>query len=304
MADPANTDPTKAPLGVMTMAYGDHLLLARWVEYHARQVDRRHIYVLSHGNDPEHRRIAKGCNVIALPRDPSGYRFDRRRWNMINGFASGLLRYYDWMIVNDVDEFVIVDPDVAPDLITYLARYEGQKQPLSICPFGIELIHNPAAEPDPIEDGVPILSRRRVFRANANYAKPCITRGREVAFTPGGHANNHKPRFLDPHLYLVHLRFFDFDHAVARLEERRSIADDRVADGTLDDQTRNVWAKGLESFRKMATGVAEGEDATLSDFRQKMVDGAQDLHNGAVTFWGGGRSRDLYRLPARFAHIF
>jgi hypothetical protein len=48
----------------MTMAYQDHFFLQRWVDYYGRQFGREHLYILSHGGDPEHRRIAEGCNVI------------------------------------------------------------------------------------------------------------------------------------------------------------------------------------------------------------------------------------------------
>ena len=95
--------------------------------------------------------------------------------------------------------------------LTYLGRYDNPKTaPASVSPFGIELIHNPLAEPEPLADDQPILSRRQVFRANANYSKPCVLR-KEAGFTAGGHANSHQPRVLDPHLYLIHLRFFDHD---------------------------------------------------------------------------------------------
>ena len=205
MADRSIMDPTKVPCGAITMAYQDYFFLERWVRHYGAQFGRQHLYILSHGGDAEHARIGAGCNIITLPRDPTMFRLDRRRWAFISQFASGMLRYYNWLFVGDVDEVVVVDPDIAPDLITYMRRYEGRDVPKSLCPFAIELIHNPEVETDPITDDATILSRRRVFRANANYAKPCVMR-RDVAFTIGGHANNHLPRVLDPHLYLIHLR--------------------------------------------------------------------------------------------------
>ena len=40
------------------------------------------------------------------------------------------------------------------------------------------------------------------------------------------------------------------------------------------------------------------------EFRKKMVDGLQLLHDDKVAFWGAGRSKELYRLPERFASVF
>jgi hypothetical protein len=303
LTTPAIMDPSKAPCAALTMVYQDYEFLRRWVDYYGRQFgDLRHLYILSHGGDPEHARIGAGANVINLPRDPSMFRMDRRRWSLISQFASGLLRYFNWVIAGDVDEVVVLDPDVAPDLMTYLMGLTGRDLPQSICPFGIELVHNPAVEPEPLDPALPILSRRRVFRANANYSKPCILR-RETHFTVGGHANMHRPRTLDPHLYLIHMRFFDYDTTVARLTQRKEMR--ATMDGAGESASSGyAWSKDLETFKKLAAGVPVREDAVLSDFRAKMIDGQQVLHDGKVVFWGGGRSKELYRLPERFSTLF
>jgi hypothetical protein len=300
---PATLDPTKMPAGAMTMAYKDYYFLQRWVDYYGRQFGRQHLYILSHGGDPEHDRICEGANVIRIPRDPTMWRMERRRWGINSKFSAGMLRYYNWFFVGDVDEVVIVDPDVAPDLTTYLARYDNPKTaPKSLCPFGIELIHNPEVEPEPLEDDQPILSRRRVFRANANYAKPCVLR-QEASFTIGGHANSHQPRVLDPHLYLIHLRFFDYDMVTERLKGRKEMRKTMAGDRDLKD-VGHAWGNDLEKFLKLAKGKPVREDAELPDFRRKMVEGKQDLHDGKITFFGGGRSKELYYLPERFAPVF
>ncbi|MCX8508976.1 MAG: hypothetical protein ORN49_08890 [Rhodobacteraceae bacterium] len=296
-------DPTKPPCAALTMVYQDYEFLRRWVDYYGRQLgDLRHLYILSHGGDPEHARIGAGANVINLPRDPSMFRLDRRRWSLISQFASGLLRYFNWVIAGDVDEVVIVDPDVAPGLLPYLMGMGGPDMPKSICPFGVELIHNPEVEPEPLDPALPILSRRRVFRANANYSKPSILR-RETHFTVGGHANMHKPRYLDPHLYLIHMRFFDYDTTVARLSQRQEMRATMDGEGATAS-SGYAWSKDLETFKKLASGKPVREDAVLSEFRAKMIDGQTELHDGKVIFWGGGRSKELYRLPERFSNLF
>ncbi len=302
MTESQTLDPTKEPCCAITMAHADHFFLERWVEHYSRQFGRKHLYVLSHGNDPEHHRIAAGTNVIALPRDPTLHRLTRRRWMFKSNFASAMLRYYNWVFVGDVDEVVIVDPDVSPDLVTYMAAKDIKRAPHSICPFGIELIHNPKAEPDPIVAGEPLLSRRRVFRANANYSKPCIIR-KDTMFTIGGHANTHQPRVLDPHLYLLHLRFVDYDTSLARLESRRQMR--QLMDGGADESKgTGPWGRNIDDFKRLSRRVAEREDAELPEFRRRMIEGQEHLHDGKITFFGGGRTKELYRLPDRFASVF
>ena len=302
MAQRSIMDPTKPPCGAITMAYQDYFFLQRWVDYYGAQFGRQHVYILSHGGDAQHARIGEGCNIITLPRDPSMYRLDRRRWSFISQFSSGMLRYYNWLFVGDVDEVVIVDPAVAPDLISYMHSYSAARAPKSLCPLGIELIHNPQLEPQPIADDAPILSRRRNFRVNANYSKPCVIRS-EVAFTIGGHANNHLPRVLDPHLYLLHLRFFDYDITCARLGQRKEMRD--IMTGEKDPKdVGHAWGRDLKNFKALASGVPVREDIELADFRARMISEQQVLHDGKVAFFGAGRSREMYRLPDRFAQVF
>jgi hypothetical protein len=295
-------DPTKVPCGAITMVYRDYFFLERWVDYYGKQFGRQHLYVLSHGGDPEHDRIAEGANVIRLPRDPTLHRLTRRRWSLKSQFSAGMLRYYNWLFVGDVDEVVIVDPEVAPDLITYMTGKDDKTTPHSLCPFGIELIHNPKAEPDPVVKGEPILAKRRVFRANANYAKPCILR-KETTFTIGGHANSHQPRVLDPHLFLLHLRYVDYDISMERLTSRKDMR--RLMTGGEEPEAgTGYWGKNLDDFKALSNGIAVREDAELPEFRKKMIDEQKHLHDGKVTFFGGGRSKELYRLPDRFAAVF
>jgi hypothetical protein len=294
-------DPTKSPLGVMTMVYQDYDLLKNWVSYYEKQVGRQHLYILSHGNDPEHRSIAEGANVINIPRDPSLFQLERRRWFLISQFTNGFLRYYNWMISGDVDEIVALDPDQGSNLAEYLQRYESPKAPKSICPFGIEIVHNPDIEPDALDADGPILSKRRLFRLNANYAKPCIVR-QDVSFTNGGHANNHQPRFLDDHLYLMHLRFYDFEMSCDRLKGRAVLRKD-IYDKP-DSNKKDVWAQSIETYKRLACQEPKDTSINFPEFRAKMLEKAQDLHNGKVTFFGGGRSKELYRLPDRFTELF
>ncbi len=118
-------DPTKHPLAVITMVYGDYPFLTRWHRYYSAQVGAENLYVFSHGNDPEHRRIAAGANVMNVPRDGGMVKFDRRRWKMMGHLVSGLLEFYTWVIVADVDEIVIVDPKVSTGLIAHLRDRYG-----------------------------------------------------------------------------------------------------------------------------------------------------------------------------------
>ena len=65
-----------------------------------------------------------------------------------------------------------------------------------------------------------------------------------------------------------------------------------------------AWGNDLATFQKLSKLKPVREDAELADFRRKMLDQKEDLHDGKITFFGGGRTKELYRLPERFASVF
>ncbi len=113
----------KQPLGALTMVYRDYDLLERWYNYYKEQIGAENIYIYSHGNDPKHREIAEGENVMNVPRDESFRLFEVNRWRMMGFFASAMLEFYRYMIVSDVDEFVVADPQTGMTAAEYIAHH-------------------------------------------------------------------------------------------------------------------------------------------------------------------------------------
>lgn len=295
-------DHTRKPLAVLGMAFQDYVFLERWIEYYTRQVGRENIYLLSHGPDARHDRIAKGANIIHLPRDETMFQFDRRRWMALSNFASGLLGFYNWVIVSDIDEFVLVDPDVSDNLVDYFtAKYPDlNAAPLHISPFALELVHKPEVEPQPIVKGKTILSRRRIYQPNPNYSKPCIVR-EAVRFTPGGHANTLGPRTLSDDLYLLHLRFFDEKH----IRERLGLRADQIRNlDWLDQEARenHGWVKSLEQYNELAALPVGPVDISHSAYRGRLMNQRQRPGTN-IYAWGLVAKKGLYQIPDRFADL-
>jgi pimeloyl-ACP methyl ester carboxylesterase len=295
-------DPTKKTMGAMTMVGGDHFFLKRWVEYYGAQLGRENLYILSHGGDPAHKEIAAGCNVIYLPQDPTRYCFNQRRWQMISLVTTAFTQYYNWFLAGDVDEIVAVDPAVHHSLPDYISRFDPKQAPKVITPFAIEMVHNPTLEKAPLTTEETILSKRRIFRLNANYAKPCISRTR-VTFAPGGHFANHDKLFLDPHLYLFHLRFIDHDMTADRLATRR--AQRTIQSGALAETERAAtgWDTAWDTYQALSRQTPLAETVDFEAFRKEMVEGWRPKKK---VFWatGGARPKGVYRLPPRFSELF
>ena len=295
-------DQTRGRMMAMTMVGGDHFFLSRWVEYYGRQLGRENLFVLSHGGDPEHKRIAEGCNVIYLPFDETRNCFNQRRWQMLSRLTTGFTNFYSWVLVGDVDEIVCVDPAVADSLPDYLERYAVRRGPRVITPFAIEMVHNPVLEPEPIAEGRNILDVRRIFRLNANYANPCITCDK-IDIAPGGHFANHPKLHLDPHLYLFHLRFIDHDMTEGRLAMRR--AQRVIQSGALEEveRAKTGWDTAWETYKGLSKETPLAETVDFPEFRKEMVEGWREKK---VVYFapGGARPKGVYRLPERFKVLF
>lgn len=294
-------DGTKSPIGAVTMVYKDYQFLKRWYDYYDNQFGAENLFVYSHGNDPEHRRIATKANVINVPRDPGMHLFDRRRWRMMSALASGMLEFYNWMIVSDVDEILVVDPDVAPNLVDYVSdRYADKKGPKNLSPLGIELIHKPDEEPLPIEDNATILSRRRIFRPSRNYSKPCLV-GAPVVFGPGGHRNNLGRRHMPESLYLIHLKYFDLPATEARAEaQKKLLAEALDVNSAYED---HPWFQTLKIHQDaIANMELTHDDSKLDEFRKGLHQQRERYTDQFV--WGAPKNTYLFRLPDRFGEVF
>lgn len=292
-------DPSKALLAVVTMVKGDHAFLARWLDYYGPQVGRQNLYVLRHGHDPQIDRLAQGANIIHVPDldDKSG--FDRRRWQALSQFTSGLSLYYNWVLCSDVDEIVAPDPALGRDLAGYLGDLlDRGGAPMAISPFAVEIVHTPASERDPLTDGTKVLSVRRNFRLNSNYAKPCLTRGR-VAFSIGGHGSTREDVALDTNLFLFHLRYMDDTLSRDRLAARKAWIQEK--DG--ETPGGSTWHQGADTFDRLSAMDPVAETCDFPEFVQRMVEGRTRAATGNW-FFRSMRSKVLYRLPDRFAGLF
>jgi len=209
----------QSTVAVVTMVRDDLFFLKIWLAHYGREFGRENLYIINHGRGEDVARLAEGCNIIGIPGDPHK-NFDMKRWRLLNNLVMGLRSYYTHVIVGDVDELVVIDPDEGKTLLGFLQ--EARKNRV-YTPLGLEVIHRIDQEPEPITDHV--LGPRRHVRLAPHYSKPCIiSAGTKIA--RGGHFTQFEKLFTPDCLYLLHLKFCDFGEYAAAMDRRNAITGD------------------------------------------------------------------------------
>ncbi|MDW4497657.1 hypothetical protein R5H30_06670 [Sulfitobacter sp. D35] len=217
----------------VTMVRDDLFFLKAWLRHYGGTLGRENCYVVNHGRGSEVADLAAGCNVIGLPGD-AHRNFDIKRWGFLNGLVGGLRRYYRYVIVGDVDELVVVDPDAGTDLRGFLEAVPDRRV---LTPLGLEVIHRVDVEQDAITDRV--LGPRRHVRPAPQYSKPCVI-GAPTKISRGGHFSQFGKLYTPENLYLLHLKFCDYDHYAAAMDRRNAVTAE-IGAGISDSAVGRHW---------------------------------------------------------------
>lgn len=200
----------------LTMVRDDAFFLKAWLRHYGTLFGRENCYVVNHGRGEEVAELAEGCNIIGIPGDHHK-NFDMKRWRMLNNFVMGLRCYYSHVIVGDVDELVVLDPNAGMDLRSFLEKVPANRV---LTPLGLEVIHRIDEEPEAITDA--ILGPRRHVRPAPHYSKPCVVSvGTKIA--RGGHFTQYERLHTPEHLYLFHLKFCDFPTYADVMNRRNAV---------------------------------------------------------------------------------
>jgi len=200
----------------VTMVRDDIFFLKAWLRHYGETFGRQNCYVVNHGYGAEVAALAQGCNIIGIPGDPHR-NFDVKRWGLLNNLVGGLRKYYRHVVVGDVDELVVVDPETGLNLLEYLAAMPEKRV---LTPLGLEVIHRIDLEHEVIAGH--IIGPRRHVRVAPHYAKPCVVSA-PVKLSRGGHFSQYPRLHAPPELYLLHLKFCDLGQYSAAMDRRNAV---------------------------------------------------------------------------------
>ena len=285
----------------VTMVRDDVFFLRAWLRHYGEVLGRENCYVVNHGRGEAVAREAAGCNIIGLPGD-AHKSFDMKRWRLLNGLVGGLKSYYRHVIVGDVDELVVVDPDKGRNLLEFLQRKPANRV---LTPLGLEVIHRIDKEPEAITGT--ILGPRRHVRIAPHYSKPCIiSTGTKIA--RGGHFTQFGEMLTPASLYLFHLKYCDFANYVETMDRRNAITSATGAEDYGEASIGRHWfaeARGedravFEAFADLE--MIEGFD--MQPYREEMLRSFAPRSETGFYEFDRPQYERQYVLPERFNGAF
>ncbi len=283
----------------LTMVRDDAFFLKAWLRHYGEMLGRENCYIVNHGRGEVVAELAEGCNVIGIPGDPHP-NFDMKRWRMLNNFVQGLRCYYNHVIVGDVDELVVVDPEHGGSLLEYLETVKPRRV---LTPVGLEVIHRIDLEPDAIE--TEIIGPRRHVRLAPHYSKPCIVSS-GVKIARGGHFTQADKLIAPDPLYLFHLKFCDFGEYVSVMNQRNAVTEEVGASVQEASIGRHWFAEARGEDRAVFeafAGLELKEEFDLGWVRKRMHRTWKP--RGETGFWQFDRPEyeGQYVLPDRFVGV-
>lgn len=296
---PQLSDPPR--VAVLTTVRDEAEMLPRWVDYYGRQVGLDNLLVLD-DNSVDGSTKDLPCTVYRLPEAPWRMEWAPGRLRIVNGLAQALLACYDFVVFTDADEFLVPDPAKYDGLRDYLA---GRLDRTVIAPLALNVLHNPAAEPDELDQTRPVLAQRRHVKFAPVMCKPLLKR-LPAPWRPAFHGIN-APYEIDRDLLMLHLKYYDVTTLRKVAEHRRMLyeTENRGSD-------QSAWTMGAEQLvTELRSWVRPVDDAPVPEF-----DAAEPDLRRIVQLRQGGfyrsdgtqlramKTNPLRRLPDRWTHAF
>jgi hypothetical protein len=201
-------------LAVFTQTNNEGQLLLYWEEYYGKMVGYENLFVLNNGGSDD------SCSLLnhktTVVNMPDGI-FDLHNCVLLQGyFQRFLLQKYNWVLKVDVDEFMVCQGGL-------LARLENLPQGIYSPERAIAVIHDSATE-DAFDYNRPLFEQRLNFVDEYPIMKKPSLTCVPATWGPGNHDTYEKSKVL-PGLWMVHLRYLDFERL---LQRNKRISDTQV----------------------------------------------------------------------------
>ena len=207
----------KKPIAVVSMFRNDIFFANKWISYYGKNFGYEHIYLFVDGKDQKLPKEASKINCFKIPhlvlRRSAA---DRYRAQKISEFAKSLYPRYKAVLAMDIDEFLVIDPNVNQTLFDYLNQ---EFKYSSLSGLGLDVGQHPITE-EQLDLNKKFLSQRSYALLSDRYTKPVVSL-KPINWGSGFHRIKGKNFFIDPNLYLFHFGLIDKKYAISKFSNSK-----------------------------------------------------------------------------------
>lgn len=274
---------------IITMVHNEAVFLPLWIRHYNKFIDVQLIVIDNGSTDGSTDNIPDNVEKITFPHKEKIR--DTLRITSISDLQNSLINYYNCVIYTDVDEFLVVDPELETDLISIIKDHQSQV----ISPIGLNLIQKLDREVE-IDFDKSILNQRKHVIFTSAYSKPIITR-EKTRWMPGFHGCSQWPRVC-PSIFLFHLRLVDLEFSLRRTEQRL----ERTPEGVIWDvwgRTRDQMVSYFNKYSAMQI-VDVAENFKFDDLIAKAMDNVAFSPDKTLKRLGHVESPSMHIVPEKF----
>ncbi len=242
-------------IAVISMARNDDMFIQKWISYYGKHFGENNLFLILDGMDQK-RPSNLNINCLRVPHKKlSRSQGDKNRIQIVSSLAKSLFKRYHRVIACDIDEFLVLDPNIGSNLSDYLLRKTTRS---SISALGIDVGQHIDLE-ESIDLNKAFLCQRSFGVIAARYTKPIIA-CKPLNWGSGYHRVKWRNYHIDKNLYLFHFGMVDYKRSTGKTEDSS-----RIEQG---------WTKHLDRrfkiFDNIRSNKAISGDKIIKSVRAKL----------------------------------
>jgi hypothetical protein len=242
-------------IAIISMVRNDDMFIQKWISYYGKHFGENNLFLILDGMDqikPKNHNI----NCLQVPHKKlSRSQGDKNRVQIVSSLAKSLFKRYQRIIACDIDEFLVLDPNVKSTLSDYLLEKTNHT---SLSALGIDVAQN-IDEEEAIDLNKPFLSQRSFGVIASRYTKPVVA-CKPLDWGSGYHRVKWRNYNIDQNLFLFHFGMIDYKRSTGKTEDSS-----RINEG---------WTNHLERrfkiFEDIRLNKVVSGDAAIKSTRTKL----------------------------------
>lgn len=201
-------------IAVISMARNDDMFIQKWISYYGNHFGEHNLFLILDGMDQK-KPSNTNINCLRVPHKKlSRSQGDKNRVQIVSSLAKSLFKRYKRVIACDIDEFLVLDPNIKSTLSEYLLKKSNRA---SLSALGIDVGQHIDKE-QAIDLKAAFLDQRSFGIIAARYTKPVVAY-KPLNWGSGYHRIKWRNYNIDNNLYLFHFGMVDYKRSTGKTED-------------------------------------------------------------------------------------